>query len=576
MAERKNTGLAVPNAKRLNDCFHELSEAIAARPAARGDRDLWQHDYAALPDGPGGDEREAWNHRCGSQDVALIALRDAVANGNLQLWTFRPQGEVKVDRYELKELTFRTFRSGTYQPDNRLSDSAGLADTALWVKEADWHRFMANLWAVRYGIDWANPAPPADKPSMPPEAQFVTLSHALTWIAFGVSMGNDHLHEVLSQDRYGEHNPQEAVTAALEKLLVSAGRERIALRGKYRADRDDDGAKLDTSPIEPIKFDDYRQFSYLEDELRHGAGLLFWHDSSGQVFHDVFGGGRKDAFVQVTVNRAELLREFCPHGPMGWEPEAIHWSDLTPSELERAGQLAREAEADEWWNWPQAAIWVGCRSLEHVATMRLCAEPWRGNGYDPAVALGAEHHLGTAYCSDPVGATEDLQRAIERGEIRTLGRATEDSPSHELKPLDWRGGKVVYNRTATLVSATNLLTEWACDVAVNRADLWTAFPAESFAAQSEPAQPEAKEARLAIVDAPARKSDRAPSVKAGHPPSDDAILAKADEMKTRGMDGRTIAKEMRREPGFENVATTAVRDLIKGRWKPAGRPKKPA
>ena len=73
-----------------------------------------------------------------------------------------------------------------------------------------------------------------------------------------------------------------------------------------------------------------------------------------------------------------------------------------------------------------------------------------------------------------------------------------------------------------------------------------------------------------------RKANRSPSVKAGRPPSDGEILAKADEMKARGLDGRTIAKEMRLEPLFENVATTAVRELIKGRWKPAGRPKKPA
>lgn len=68
---------------------------------------------------------------------------------------------------------------------------------------------------------------------------------------------------------------------------------------------------------------------------------------------------------------------------------------------------------------------------------------------------------------------------------------------------------------------------------------------------------------------------RAPSVKEGRPPDDYAILAKADEMKCRGLDGRTIAKTMRFEPGFANVATIEVRRLIKGRW-PRGRPKKPA
>jgi len=65
---------------------------------------------------------------------------------------------------------------------------------------------------------------------------------------------------------------------------------------------------------------------------------------------------------------------------------------------------------------------------------------------------------------------------------------------------------------------------------------------------------------------------RAPSVKAGRSPSDEDILAKADEMKARGLDGRTIARDMRHEKGFANVATTQIRDLIKGRWKPGGRP----
>jgi hypothetical protein len=207
-----------------------------------------------------------------------------VTNGKLQVWTYGPQGAAKVDHCELKEPTFSTFASGTYQPCNRRLDAAGLADSPLWVKEADWHRYMVDLWTVRYGIDWANPAPPSDAPTMPPEGQFVTLSHALTWIAFGVSMSNDHLHEVLSQDRYGERDPQEAIAAALDLLLASAGGERVAIRGKYRANRDDDAAKLHTVLIEAIKFADYRQFSYLEDELRHGRGLLVGTTAADKSF----------------------------------------------------------------------------------------------------------------------------------------------------------------------------------------------------------------------------------------------------------------------------------------------------
>src|SRR5688500_14188439 len=99
---------------------------------------------------------------------------------------------------------------------------------------------------------------------MPPDEQFVTLSHALSWIAFGVSMGKDHLHEVLGLHRYGDHEPQDEVAVALEKLCASAGSERIAVRSKYRLNRDVKLATLLTEKIEPIKFDDYRQFNYLE------------------------------------------------------------------------------------------------------------------------------------------------------------------------------------------------------------------------------------------------------------------------------------------------------------------------
>jgi hypothetical protein len=64
---------------------------------------------------------------------------------------------------------------------------------------------------------------------------------------------------------------------------------------------------------------------------------------------------------------------------------------------------------------------------------------------------------------------------------------------------------------------------------------------------------------------------RAPSVKAARPPSEDKILAKADEMRGKGMDTYSIASRMRFEPGFENVATRSVRDIIRGRYPRSGR-----
>lgn len=64
---------------------------------------------------------------------------------------------------------------------------------------------------------------------------------------------------------------------------------------------------------------------------------------------------------------------------------------------------------------------------------------------------------------------------------------------------------------------------------------------------------------------PANTSSRAPAVKTGWPPDDDAIVAKALDMKARGMRRDEIASKMRMEVGFENVATSTVRDLIKGK-----------
>ena len=64
---------------------------------------------------------------------------------------------------------------------------------------------------------------------------------------------------------------------------------------------------------------------------------------------------------------------------------------------------------------------------------------------------------------------------------------------------------------------------------------------------------------------------RAPSFKAGLGPSETEIVAKADEMRARGMRSRDISKHMRHEAGFENVATRDVRVLVDGRYPRTGR-----
>jgi hypothetical protein len=69
---------------------------------------------------------------------------------------------------------------------------------------------------------------------------------------------------------------------------------------------------------------------------------------------------------------------------------------------------------------------------------------------------------------------------------------------------------------------------------------------------------------------PKQGKERKPSVKKGRPPSDDRILAKADEMHAQGLGSRDIARDISKMPGFENVGTVAARALIDGRY-PRGR-----
>ena len=76
------------------------------------------------------------------------------------------------------------------------------------------------------------------------------------------------------------------------------------------------------------------------------------------------------------------------------------------------------------------------------------------------------------------------------------------------------------------------------------------------------------------ADSNASAPSRAPAWKAGRAPRDAEILAKADEMKATGLNGRDIAARMHLENGFADVASTYVRELIAGRYLRTGAPKR--
>ena len=376
------------------------------------------------------------------------------------------------------------------------------------------------------------------KKRLPSDAPFVTLSEALTWIAFGFALDRDSLDRAISGNAFDATDPQAALSDAIARLAIRASGGQIAARGKYVESHSTDESKVLTAPIDPVRFEDFAQFDILYDGLRYGTGLTWNKEGSAleRVLQD-----RRDAFRSVKVSRADLLKLFPDQ-----DDTARAFFVPLPAALPEIGTVMPLDEALSWLAHGKPShdieIWQN-------AAGDLIFRDQSGAVIEPR-ADGSPPPFMETYRQ----ASRTLHGALREGSLPAYVAPTNGGPL--LVPrFYWNGVNPeslhhVYRGMAPADHGAG------CPILLSR----LAFG----------------DWRAAMAASPSAFVDRAPSVKAGRPPSDDEILAKADEMKARGLDGRTIAKQMRLEPGFENVATTAVRDLIKGRWKPAGRPKKAA
>ncbi|MBG6116946.1 MULTISPECIES: hypothetical protein [unclassified Sphingobium] len=384
----------------------------------------------------------------------------------------------------------------------------------------------------------AQSKPEPVKKRLPSDAPFVTLSEALTWIAFGFALDRVSLDRAISGNAFDATDPQAALSDAIARLAIRASGGQIAARGKCVESHSTDESKVLTAPIDPVRFEDFAQFDILYDGLRYGTGLTSNKEGSAleRVLQD-----RTDAFRSVKVSRADLLKLFPDH-----EDTARAFCVPLPAALPEIGTIMPLDEALSWLADGKPShdieIW------QNAAGDLIFRDP------SGAVIEPRADGSPTPFMETYRQASRTLHGALREGSLPAYVAPTNGGPL--LVPrFYWNGGNPeslhhVYRGMAPADHGAG------CPILLSR----LAFG----------------DWRAAMAASPSAVVDRAPSVKAGRPPSDDEILAKADEMKARGLDGRTIAKQMRLEPGFENVATTAVRELIKGRWKPAGRPKKAA
>lgn len=153
----------------------------------------------------------------------------------------------------------------------------------------------------------AQSKPEPVKKRLPPDAPFVALSEALTWIAFGFALDRDSLDRAISGHAFETTDPQAALSAAMAKLAVRASGGQIAARGKYVESHSTDENTVLTAPIDPVRFEDFAQFDILYDGLRYGTGLT-WNKGGSALERAL--QNRRDAFRSVKISRADLLKLF--------------------------------------------------------------------------------------------------------------------------------------------------------------------------------------------------------------------------------------------------------------------------
>ena len=165
MGEVRDFGIAVSDAIRINDCYHQLTAYLTDHPALADDHHFWRTRAAASPG------NEEWVHRVNSRDMAEHLLRDAVFNRNLTIWIRLEHHEAQVDGYSIKELCHRSLAAGTYIPINESQQY--LYGRPLWIKRVDWETLFQSIQWRRYGEkpEAKPPQPTKTAHGLPPLSQ---------------------------------------------------------------------------------------------------------------------------------------------------------------------------------------------------------------------------------------------------------------------------------------------------------------------------------------------------------------------------------------------------------------------
>ena len=190
---------------------------------------------------------------------------------------------------------------------------------------------------------------------LPPDDSFVSLSHAVTWIALRHSIAGPALSIILGLGKrrskkavFQDQEIDDAMAVAVRRLTDFGLGQKIAMHGRFFRDVLDDEIEIFTEHIPAVRLADFRWFDTLDDSLHRGEGLA-WAKDRRQPCYPV---GDDRHFRFVTVNRAQLMLEFPPDN----------------FDLQDAPVYFTNAEIDDW------ILSTSCTGMK-VARNAFMAEP---------------------------------------------------------------------------------------------------------------------------------------------------------------------------------------------------------
>jgi hypothetical protein len=148
-----------------------------------------------------------------------------------------------------------------------------------------------------------------------PTTPHVTLSEALSWIAFGSPLSSAALNKELAGAAFGKgaNAAQKDLTLAVSGLAVAGSGGNVELIGRFLPPGYTNTSAVKMVTITPLELLNYQQFDLVKDGLRFGRGLAWLPNQAGKWTYNI--NKRLERYEEVCVKRSDLMRVFSNGNP---------------------------------------------------------------------------------------------------------------------------------------------------------------------------------------------------------------------------------------------------------------------